>query len=295
MIVAGSAGSGELTADTGRGGSDVEIAVVAAVWDLPKLRRLRKSLQTAEIYWVSSWRFRWGLQRNLADPRPTVSAFDLARQPRVGRLPSFASRPRVWMPEQLGRREAVSLLLNRVAEAMESDSDYARNKIRVACGDALLIADGSYDSGYERRRELFAGYANRVDPDCYRAILDGYQAKLSGSIDELRWPELRSLVRNTLDVVLAVEPLPEPLAIRLAEIWKQDSDRRAWARTLDKVGLLIRGTRVLGVVDTSRNVGRGRPDVLAYAKIVDAFNGITGPGPTPSPQSAVQFWRAFCY
>src|SRR3954464_9169192 len=65
VIVAGSAGTGEETAEVGgTNHSDLEIAVVGGVRALLTARRARRELAGVEAYWVAPWRLRWGLKRN---------------------------------------------------------------------------------------------------------------------------------------------------------------------------------------------------------------------------------------
>lgn len=222
----GSFATDELTKSDGLIVSDIEVGLVGGIRTYILMKGMRRNVSSpgVELFWVRSKRLRRGTRRNFGSSGPTVHAFDLARSVPVGRLPTAARPVRVWEPDDLPVGEAIRLVLNRVAEWRSSGSEYARIKVAVACGDALLVAAGAYCYGYRARRDRLS--RDRFGPSMVRELaLAAYDAKLSGDIsaspsDE----EIRSAVIATVAAVASVkscENLSEAVyaALKDSEQW----------------------------------------------------------------------------
>lgn len=312
VILAGSTGTGELTrSPQGDLLSDIEIAVAGGVRALVAARRVRRGVRGVETYWVAPWRLRWGAKRNFEPPRPNVSAFDLVRQPRVGPLPRLARSPRVWEPTDLGAREAVSLILNRVAESMAEQTPYSRVKVAVACGDAILVAHGRYDVGYARRAQLFAALASELRHLYEAEILEAYEAKLTGRLVDISLEQLQALVTESIARIephVALDRWDRTYAA-LAAVWRLDMKKLtcwsggSWGR---EVAVAVRAAARVGGTRTVRLYSFCRqPQVAVYAAVARAFVALMAatttaalPGDVPAQLATdrdelLRLWRAF--
>jgi hypothetical protein len=311
VIVAGSVGTGEATTRDGAMLSDLEIAVVGGVRALLAARRTRRLDPSIESYFVSPWRMRYGLRRNLSVPRPNLPAYDLARHRRYGRLPRTAGEPRLWSADELSTREAVTLLSNRLAESLDARCPYSAIKVAVACGDAILMSRGQYAFGYRARESLFASDTESLTPSVCRVALNGYSAKLRGSPFLCDDEELRDAVREAFSIITGQNDFGNwvKTASCFSNAWTLDarlSEWRALHKVADALAVGVRASRRLGVARTLQFLRRvPYPAAAIYAAVVQAFLlPLPGSGPWPSvcdiPKSVAndtkeltRVWKAF--
>lgn len=302
VVVAGSWGSNEATIDgsSGAGLSDVELAVVGGLRTYVRVRRARRHGVggNVELYWVSSSRMRCGRQRNIGPIRPSVSAFDLARQPRTGDLPRRAKPPRVWQARDLSRREAVSLLGNRVGELLgASEPSYARVKVGVSVGDAMLIAAGEYELGYAERARRFAQLPDLPDA-IEQVVIDSYAAKLGRRELELDPLAVREAVRSAISNLLDTSQLGDPAAVRrgVSRCWAQEAAAHPLSGVLERSVHGLRGARVVAPrAALAAACGRERADVVAYADLLSHYATVGEDPHHERRRSVVAAWKAYCF
>jgi hypothetical protein len=280
IIVAGSAGSNELTRDAdGRLLSDVEIGVAGGMSALRAARRLTQQ-GVGEVFWVSPWRLRWGLERNIGSSRPTVRAYDLARSPRIGPVPLGAGNPRRWQANDLDSREAVTILSNRIGEVIEKRTPYTLAKVAAACGDALLIIAGLYEAGYRQRLNSLDRLPVTVPPRVKEVARTGYVTKLGGDVHPVEARDVESAVQVVLEKsVLASSPklsLNSWTSLHGAFSATSDASERrgsGYAAWIDVIGLMARGSRVLGPAESLRFICHWRrPSDAIFAALVRVFS-----------------------
>jgi hypothetical protein len=314
VILAGSAGTGEATpAADGSSHSDLEVAVVGWTDALRAARRTRRDHPEVEAYFVAPWRMRLGMERNLGVPRPNLPAFDLARQQQAGELPRVARPARVWMPDQLTRREAIALLNNRIGEWAELGTHYSRIKVAVACGDATLIARKQFVPGYRGRSEVFATIAHELAPELAEAGTAGYRSKLSGDLEPMPAGQLAAAVAALLRAPLAVgtDHTWQGLYAEYSAAWREDAQQAGWgivARAADRLGTALRARSALPVGRVKQVMRTWRyPTAAVYAGLTSMLvNGSRGadherrplPGDVPGALASdvdelLQLWRAF--
>jgi hypothetical protein len=294
VILAGSAGTGELTRSSGGDRlSDLEIAVSGWLRALRAARRVRAS-SDVETFWVAPWRLRFGLRRNSGAPRPNVFAFDLARMPRYGRAPRLSEPVKVWQPDELTRREAVSLILNRLAESLEVVTPYSRVKVAIACGDALLVAAGRYDTGYGSRARRFEELSTPISPASRQLIQAAYRSKLAAELERVSPRQLRAVVEEVLRTIAPELDRRESRAYPvLALLWEEDAAAAGWSpllRLLDRNSLRARAIARLGYRQSRRLFRAYRyPQAAVYA---DLLRAVAGEGDDLS--NSLRAWRAVC-
>jgi len=209
VFATGSLAKGELTARIADGRveliSDLEIAVVDINWLKRRaVRRVERDLAR-----------RWGVDLNLlfflprrftrcapanwapARSRLNIEQFELIRTARCLHGWDLRQVAPPVRAEDIPVWEGVRLLFNRMAELAgelcrtggpePGALGKAVDKLLIACGDAMLLADGGYEPLYRTRMaalaERFAngGACSRgLAPDQCEAILGAYRAKLHG-------------------------------------------------------------------------------------------------------------------
>jgi hypothetical protein len=313
-IVAGSAGTDELTPGLGVDGSDLEIAVVGWLGALRMARRVRRNYPDVETYFVAPWRMRWGLQRNLGVPRPNLPAFDLARQKRAGPLPWGSTPPRVWNATELTAREAMTLIGNRIAVHLDKQTPYTAVKLAVATGDAVLVSMGTYELGYARRKAQFSKIASSLPSTLATTATRGYEAKLTGQLPQLNAAELAAAVTESFTVVSktlshfpaddAGSMIERSVSDRVRLAWEEDARAARWGRVLvlaETVFTVLRGRKHLGVGGSVRLALRtGSVEAAIYANLIARLIGchVEGDGVASSwtlpDEHLLRLWRAYC-
>jgi hypothetical protein len=292
--------------------SDLEVAVVGGARAFWAARRTRIQLSSIEAYFVAPWRLRYGLQRNFAISRPNLPAYDLARHPRYGRLPRSAGEPKVWSADELTVREAVTLLGNRIAEALEARTEYALVKVAVACADAVLMARGQYVYTYHARAARFKAEICGISATLRKVALQGYSAKLANVPFECSSDDLRTAVIDAFSD-LTGQPIEglDRTARCFRYAWACDAERCGWGmahKLANRIIAASRAIRHLGAFQTIRLLCESsEPQPVIYATVVHTFLASRGADRrsvstthtiperlTDSPEKVVQVWRAFC-
>jgi hypothetical protein len=286
-IVAGSAGTDELTPDMGVDGSDLEIAVVGWLSALRTARQVRRTFPAVETYFVAPWRMRWGLQRNLGVPRPNLPAFDLARQQRSAPLPRGSAPPRLWLASELTAREALTLMGNRIAVHLEKRTPYTAVKLAIAAGDAVLISRGLYDLGYARRQARFETVEASLQTTLATTAASGYEGKLTGKMPGISDAQLAAAVAEAFYEVSGGCPgaserhnkVPAAGSVfeRVRRAWTEDARAARWGRSsviAESLFAILRARKHLGTRRSVRlTLLTGRIEAAIYANLIARFIG----------------------
>jgi hypothetical protein len=231
LVVGGSVGRGEAVAQQVDGGirlvSDIEAYLVGSSRSLrDDAKRLSEQLSTEtgtdfSVAWLDSRRLRRGAGKNLSFRRsPTLHQYELLETGRVLR----GEWPRVQRFEaaELPLAEGVRLILNRLIEATPHVIDRSAampfwlDKVLVACGAAMLIAESDYEPSqrrqWQRLQEVLpvVGPHWQLDLELQALILGAYARRLgeSGrpapdrhSVAAVAGGALREVVRRDLGLV----------------------------------------------------------------------------------------------
>ena len=198
VLLGGSIGRGEATIEHREAGvflrSDVEVYLVGSS---SALRRTAVSLsqqlsldtgQEVSVAWLHPGRLENGRAKNLSwRPSRTIQLYELEAGHRliVGTEPAI----RRIDPRQLPLAEGIRLILNRFAEASPqlaggtADAGRWLDKVLMAAGDTILLADGSYTVSYRERLERLRSVEPSWDlPSGWlTAVVGAYERKLQGS------------------------------------------------------------------------------------------------------------------
>ena len=320
LIPFGSAATGETTKMRGSSwASDIEIGIVGSIRTRLFARRASRFLSAVldrdvEVFWIRPARLRRGSRRNFGSSLPNLHAFNLARSEVIGTLPRRARPVKVWQPDELPAGEGLILILNRIGESMMRGSEYGDAKVAMSCGDALLIAHGSYGPTYEERfHALRALLEMRPDllgpeaPDHAQAILWGYGFK----VDEARRGErpsadaLRSAVAatvasitgspntDTTDLVAGVQA-----SMAAARAGERESRLHVAIRGAYSV---FRGRAHVAPRLGMRLIGREPVEIRVYAAMLASYLGDAAAAPLDPAMVAdgratlERLWRAYCY
>lgn len=302
LLLGGSLGRGEATVrpigDDYELASDIEVYLVGRPASLrAAARRLERSNASSHlsVAWLHPGMLRAGRAKNLSwRSAPTIRMYEIGAASKIlfGRRPSM----RPIDPRRLPLAEGVRLILNRLAEAtpeLESGSaDAGRwlDKILMACGDTLLLAQQRYRASYRERMESLRHVVEPWSmPSGWRALVTAaYERKLRAGVSSPNPIDVDRVAAATLDAASIADldvPL-EPMGTFAQRFTVAAARNAGYLRYLPPVGngpryeafvLLVRGWRS-GMRPTARMLAQathGRPLSLALqAASAPLFFGI---------------------
>jgi len=254
ICLAGSAASDELIWAQDNSGwrlmSDVEVGVVAA--SLKKRRTFKHKAKAigdrygydVEVFLITPRRLRRGSPKNLSfrPHSPNVLMYDLIEGAKwLWKKSAFECRH--FSPEQLPPWEGIRLILNRMGEGapfllpwfsghhVDDEQELKRwvLKLLMAIGDANLIAEKTYTTGYLKRLvqwQKTASGLQHIGATTKETIASAYLTRRNGGfqLDDYSPPEIREAAISSIKYLLdlhcgALPPSTSSAAMRSLDEW----------------------------------------------------------------------------